>query len=61
VAGAVEYTVMASLVNARRVLMGHDWQDLAEWVRAIDELADMTDDEIDVLTGGAADSLPHAA
>lgn len=52
---------MASFANARRVLMGHDWQELAEWVRAIDELADMTDDEIDLLTGAESDSLPHAA
>jgi hypothetical protein len=53
--------VMASLATTRRVLMGHDWQNLAEWVRAIDELADMSDDEIEGLASATPEALPNAA
>lgn len=52
---------MATLALHRRVLIGHDWQELAEWVHAIGELADMTDDEIDRLVSTAPDILPDAA
>jgi hypothetical protein len=52
---------MATFASTRRVLIGHDWQELAEWVRAIDDLADMTDDEIDRLARPAPDSLADAA
>jgi hypothetical protein len=52
---------MASLATTRRVLMGHDWQNLAEWVRAIDELADMSDDEIEGLASATPEALPNAA
>jgi hypothetical protein len=38
---------MASLSEIQRVVFRHDWQCLAEWPRALDELADLTDDEID--------------
>jgi hypothetical protein len=58
---ATEDAVMASLATARRVLMGHDWQDLAEWVRAIDQLADMSDDEIEGLASLTPEALPNAA
>jgi hypothetical protein len=40
---------MASLSEIQRVVCRHDWQCLAEWPRALDELADLTDDEIDRL------------
>ena len=40
---------MASLSEIQRVVFRHDWQRLAEWPRALDELADLTDDEIDRL------------
>jgi hypothetical protein len=52
---------MASLATTRRVLIGHHWQDLAEWVRAIDELGDMSDDEIDVLASPTLEAFPNAA
>ena len=37
---------MASLSEIQRVVFRHDWQRLAEWPRALDELADLTDDEL---------------
>ena len=40
---------MASLSEIRRVVCRHDWQCLAEWPRALDGLADLTDGEIDRL------------
>ena len=52
---------MASLATTRRVLMGHDWKDLGEWVRAIDQLADMSDDEIEGLASPTSEGLPNAA
>lgn len=52
---------MATLALNRRVLIGHDWQELAEWVHAIGELADMTEDEIDRLASPAPDRLSDAA
>jgi hypothetical protein len=53
---------MTPLSHVRRVVLGHDWEDLAEWVYALDELADLTDDEIDRLSAGPlpAESLAHA-
>jgi hypothetical protein len=42
-------------------LDGHDWQNLAEWVRAIDELANMSDDEIEGLASATPEALPNAA
>lgn len=41
---------MATLAHVRRVVLGHKWDDLAEWVSALDALADLTDDEIDRLS-----------
>jgi hypothetical protein len=38
---------MGNLSEVQRVVYRHDWQCLAEWPRALDELADLTDDEID--------------
>jgi hypothetical protein len=52
---------MASFATTRRVVIGHAWQDLAEWVRAIDELADMSDDEIETLVSASPKALPNAA
>lgn len=40
---------MASSTHIRRVVFSHDWQDLAEWVGAIDALADFSDEEIEKL------------
>ena len=38
---------MGNIADVQRVVFAHQWQDLAEWVRALDKLADLTDDEID--------------
>lgn len=40
---------MASPSEIQRVVCRHDWQCLAEWPRALDKLADLTDDEIERL------------
>jgi hypothetical protein len=40
---------MGNLSQVRRVVCEHDWQSLADWPRALDELADLNDDEIDCL------------
>ncbi|MBK8173978.1 MAG: hypothetical protein IPK66_01345 [Rhodospirillales bacterium] len=45
---------MATLVDMQRVVFRHDWCDLAEWVRALDELADLTDSEIESLVPSSA-------
>lgn len=52
---------MASFATTRRVVIGHDWQDLAEWVRAINELADMSDDQIEKLASATPKALPNGA
>jgi hypothetical protein len=52
---------MASFATTRRIVIGHDWQDLAEWVRAINELADMSDDQIEKLASATPKALPNAA
>jgi hypothetical protein len=53
---------MANIAEVRRVIHSHQWQDLAEWVRILDELADLTDEEIEGVTGKAQyDALPSAA
>jgi hypothetical protein len=41
---------MGNLSKIQRVVCRHDWQCVADWPRALDELADLTDDEIDRLT-----------
>jgi hypothetical protein len=52
---------MATFGSTRRILVAHNWRDLAEWVQAIEKLADMTDDEIDRIAGTAPDNLADAA
>lgn len=54
---------MANPVDLRRVIFAHEWQDAAEWVRALDHLADLTDAEIETLVAAtsASPSLPVAA
>lgn len=55
-------TVMANIADVRRVVHSHQWQDLAEWVRFLDELADLTDEEIEGVTGKSAPyAMPSAA
>ena len=56
-------TVMANIAEVRRVVHAHQWQDLSEWVRILDQLADLTDDEIDGVIGKAipCETLPSAA
>ena len=45
---------MTSSAHIRRVVFGHDWQDLDEWVRAVNALADFSDDEIEKLVATTA-------
>ena len=40
---------MVDMQKVRRVVYRHDWNNLAEWVGALDELADMTDEQISEL------------
>jgi hypothetical protein len=40
---------MGNLLDMQRVVYKHDWQSPADWARAIDELAHLSDDEIDRL------------
>lgn len=56
-------TIMANIAEVRRVVLAHQWHDLAEWVRTLDQLADLTDDEIDGVSGKVANltELPSAA
>lgn len=49
---------MANIAQVQRVVFAHQWQDLAEWVRTLDQLADLTDDEIDGVTGEAPAFAP---
>ena len=50
-------TVEPDLREMRRLLHGHQWSDLAEWGDAIRALADLSDEQIDLLVtpNGAAD------
>ena len=54
---------MANIAEVQRVVLGHQWHDLAEWVRTLDQLADLTDDEIDGVTDRipTLTTLPNAA
>jgi hypothetical protein len=54
---------MANLTELRRVVCGHDWADLAEWAQAVDQLADLSDADIEALAHptAAAVVLQHAA
>ena len=40
---------MRNLSEMQRVIYRHDWLCVAEWANALDELADLTDDQIDGL------------
>ena len=40
---------MTNLSEIQRVVCRHDWQCLAEWPRALGELANLSDDEIEGL------------
>jgi hypothetical protein len=40
---------MANLDHFRRVVYHHDWVDLGEWAEAINDLADLSDDELDTI------------
>jgi hypothetical protein len=51
---------MSPLAHVRRVVLGHTWDDLEEWVCALDELADLTDEEIDRLSAGKVPAEPSA-
>jgi hypothetical protein len=42
-------TAVGNLWEVQRVVYRHDWQCVAEWASALDELAYLTDDEIDGL------------
>ena len=37
----------ANLATVNRVVHGHDWRDLSEWVTMVEGLADLTDDQIE--------------
>jgi hypothetical protein len=50
----------------RRIVCGHDWRYVAEWARALGELAELTDDQIDSLgrrrfRRRSPEGRPHAA
>jgi hypothetical protein len=44
--GRVE-VVMPNVAKMRRVLYRHDWSSLDEWVEALGELADCSDEAVD--------------
>lgn len=54
---------MTNIAEVRRVVLAPQWHDLAEWVRTLDQLADLTDDEIDGVTNKFASltEIPSAA
>lgn len=41
---------MRDLEDMSRVLCGHSWTSVGDWVRAVHELADLNDNEVDKLT-----------
>ena len=43
---------MRNSAEIQRVIYRHDWQCVGEWASALDDLADLTDDEIDGLARG---------
>ena len=52
---------MTSSAQIRRVVFSHDWENLAEWVRAVDALADFSDNEIEKLVAATpADTVANA-
>jgi len=50
---------MEDIQKVRRVVYRHDWNNLAEWVGALDELADMTDEQISELVRPAGSRANH--
>jgi hypothetical protein len=42
-------SAMVDMQKVKRVVYRHDWNNLSEWVGALDELADMTDEQISEL------------
>ena len=55
--------VNPDLREMRRLLHGHQWSDLAEWGDAIRALADLSDEQINLLVtpdGAAGDAAFHA-
>ena len=40
---------MSDLREIKRVVYRHEWTSVAEWVRTLDALADLSDDEISEL------------
>jgi hypothetical protein len=40
---------MGNLSEIQRVVYKHEWECRADWPRALDELAELSDDEIDSL------------
>ena len=47
---------MTNLQDMNRVLYRHDWQNVEEWVSAINHLADLREEEIGELVGKASSS-----
>lgn len=49
---------MVDMQRIGRVVYDHDWSHASEWARAVDRLADLTDEQIEGLISGmrAADS-----
>ena len=45
---------MLDLHRIGRVVYNHDWTHAAEWARAVDRLADLTDEQIEGLASGSA-------
>jgi hypothetical protein len=35
--------------HVAKVVLGHDWTNLEDWVKALDELAELSDEQIDRL------------
>ncbi|MFZ1414030.1 MAG: hypothetical protein WAS73_05545 [Defluviicoccus sp.] len=43
---------MVDLQRIGRVVYDHDWSHASEWARAVDRLADLTDEQIEGLISG---------
>jgi hypothetical protein len=53
---------MTNLSEIRRVVVGHSWNDIAEWVHAVEELANLSDGELEAVAAAApAGTMPRAA
>lgn len=53
---------MVDLQRIGRVVYDHDWSHASEWARAVDRLAELTDEQIEGLVSGprTADSAAPA-